>query len=215
MSVCTLGEHGNFLWFQSSPGARLRCPGNRLSLTFFKVSQTCVHQTINNHCRVSDTAVYVSYIPHVWLSLPGVVLLRERDQGHAVRIQAFHARGRPQDLLFPPCRAMVRTPPSTIHTMNIGSKCTVWTSVVYYYLVSFSQGFWCGALVYCPVFQNPHRRGGGQLDWNRRWGFNGIHVSSHCALYDIVILVGWYAFSVILCVFQLFLVHINILLIAF
>lgn len=61
-----------------------------------------------NHCDISATAINVSYISHVRLSLPGVVLLCERDQGHTVWLQAFHTWGCTQDLLFSTCRAMVR-----------------------------------------------------------------------------------------------------------
>lgn len=62
-----------------------------------------------NHCAVSPTAISLPYVSHVRLSLPGVVLLRERDQGHTVWLQALHPRGCAQNLLFSPCRAMVRS----------------------------------------------------------------------------------------------------------
>lgn len=62
-----------------------------------------------NHCAVSATAISLPYVPYVRLSFPGVVLLRERDQGHAVWLQALHPPGCAQNLLLPPRGAMVRS----------------------------------------------------------------------------------------------------------
>lgn len=53
------------------------------------------------------TALYVSNIPDVRLSLPGVVLLCERHQGHTMWLQAFHSRSCTQDLFCSSCREMV------------------------------------------------------------------------------------------------------------
>lgn len=73
------------------------------------------YSAVSNHCCVFATEIHVSHISYVWISLPGVVLLCERDQRHAVRFQAFHTWGCTQDVLISPCRAMVRiqSPPQT------------------------------------------------------------------------------------------------------
>lgn len=105
-----LGQHGNFLWFQGTLAKRFCSSGNCfLSTLRPDLYELCQSLFPTNHCAISATAINVAYVSHVRLSLPGVVLLRERDQGHAVWLQAFHPRGCAQDLLLSPCRAMVRS----------------------------------------------------------------------------------------------------------
>lgn len=118
MSVCTLGQYGNCMWFQSSDGKRNPSSGSIIPLGDHIIVGSMLMYQLQNNCDVSATAICVSQIPHVWLPLPGVVLLCERDPGHTVRLQAFHTWGRSQDLLFSPRGAMVRahTPPSWQHS---------------------------------------------------------------------------------------------------
>lgn len=99
--VC-LGQHGHFLWVQGSPGEGLHSPGEGLRGSVVVGCACCVTMS-------GSAAVRVPHLPDVRLPLPGVVLLRERDQRHPVRLQALHPGGGAQDLLRPPRGALVRS----------------------------------------------------------------------------------------------------------
>lgn len=98
-----LGQYGNFLWFQGSPGEGLHSSGKCLRPC---CGGTCCVTTVIS----GSAAIHVPHISDVRLPLPGVVLLCERHQGHSVWLQALHPGGCTQDLLFSARGALVRAP---------------------------------------------------------------------------------------------------------